>query len=113
MLKEATYIDFQLITVIALENITGGMGTAALVALLMALCNQRFTATQYALLSALSAVGRVWVSPFSGVLTEAMGWPLFYIFSAVMAVPGLWMLVRLRQDVQALEAPKVGLDADD
>jgi len=113
MLKEATHIDFQLITVIALENITGGMGTAALVALLMALCNQRFTATQYALLSALSAVGRVWVSPFSGVLTEAMGWPLFYIFSAVMAVPGLWMLVRLRQDVQALEAPKVGLDADD
>ena len=78
---------------IALENITGGMGTAALVALLMALCNQRFTATQYALLSALSAVGRVWVSPFSGVLTEAMGWPLFYIFSAVMArsrTDGCW-----------------------
>jgi PAT family beta-lactamase induction signal transducer AmpG len=113
MLKEATHIDFQLITVIALENITGGMGTAALVALLMALCNQRFTATQYALLSALSAVGRVWVSPFAGVLTEAMGWPMFYIFSAVMAVPGLWMLVHLRQDVMALEAPKVGLDADD
>lgn len=113
MLKETTHIDFQLITVIALENITGGMGTAALVALLMALCNQRFTATQYALLSALSAVGRVWVAPFSGVLTEAMGWPLFYIFSAVMAVPGLWMLVHLRKDVIALETPQVGLDVDD
>ncbi len=113
MLKEATHIDYQLITVIALENVTGGMGTAALVALLMALCNQRFTATQYALLSALSAVGRVWVSPFSGVLTEAMGWPMFYIFSAVMAVPGLAMLVWLKKDVQALDAPRVGLDVDD
>jgi MFS transporter, PAT family, beta-lactamase induction signal transducer AmpG len=113
MLKEATQIDYQLISVIALENITGGMGTAALVALLMALCNQRFTATQYALLSALSAVGRVWVSPFSGVLTEVMGWPMFYIFSAAMAVPGLAMLVWLRKDVMALDAPKVGLDVDD
>jgi PAT family beta-lactamase induction signal transducer AmpG len=113
MLKEATQIDAQLVSVVALENITGGMGTAALVAFLMALCNQRFTATQYALLSALSAVGRVWVGPFSGVLTEVMGWPLFYIFSAVMAVPGLAMLVWLKRDVLALEAPKVGLDADD
>jgi PAT family beta-lactamase induction signal transducer AmpG len=113
MLKEATHIDYQLITVIALENITGGMGTAALVALLMALCNQRFTATQYALLSALSAVGRVWVAPFSGVLTEAMGWPPFFVFSAVMAIPGLWMLVHLRKDVLALETPQVGIDFDD
>lgn len=113
LLKEATHIDYQLITVIALENITGGMGTAALVALLMALCNQRFTATQYALLSALSAVGRVWVAPFSGVLTEAMGWPKFFIFSAVMAIPGLWMLIHLRKDVLALETPRIGIDLDD
>jgi len=113
MLKEATQIDWQLVSVVALENVTGGMGTAALVAFLMALCNQRFTATQYALLSALSAVGRVWVGPFSGVLTETMGWPVFFLFSAVMAVPGLWLLVSLRREVQALEAPKVGLDADD
>lgn len=113
MLKEATQIDYQLISVVALENITGGMGTAALVAFLMALCNQRFTATQYALLSALSAVGRVWVGPFSGVLTETMGWPMFFILSAVMAVPGLAMLVWLKQDVMALDAPKVGLDVDD
>jgi PAT family beta-lactamase induction signal transducer AmpG len=107
MLKEATRIDYQLITVVALENIVGGMGTAALVALLMALCNRRFTATQYALLSALSAVGRVWVAPFAGVLTEAIGWPTFFIFSATMALPGLAMLVWLKRDVMALDAPKV------
>jgi PAT family beta-lactamase induction signal transducer AmpG len=113
MLKEATPIDLQLISVVALENITGGMGTAALVALLMALCNQKFTATQYALLSALSAVGRVWVGPFSGVLTEVLGWPRFYIFSGLTAIPGLAMLVWMKRDVMALDAPKVGLDADD
>ena len=50
---------------------------------------------------------------FSGVLTEVLGWPMFYIFSAVMAVPGLAMLVWLKRDVMALDAPKVGLDVDD
>lgn len=112
MLKEATLIDYQLITVVAIENIAGGMGTAALVALLMALCNRRFTATQYALMSALSAVGRVWVAPFAGVLTEAMGWPAFFIFSAAMALPGLAMLMWLKRDVMALDAPKEELDAE-
>ena len=52
-----------MVTVIGLENLCGGMGTAAYVALLMALCDRRFSATQYALLSALSAVGRVYVGP--------------------------------------------------
>ncbi|VTR27924.1 muropeptide transporter [Serratia fonticola] len=46
---------------IFLENLCGGMGTAAFVALLMTLCNKSFSATQFALLSALSAVGRVYV----------------------------------------------------
>jgi MFS transporter, PAT family, beta-lactamase induction signal transducer AmpG len=113
MLKEATQIDYQLISVVAMENITGGMGTAALVAFLMALCNQRFTATQYALLSALSAVGRVWVGPFSGVLTEVMGWPMFYIFSGCMAIPGLAMLLWLKKDVIALDAPEKVPEGED
>ena len=79
------------IFVIAVENITGGMGTVALVALLMALCNSRFTATHYALLSALAAVGRIYVSPVAGVLTESIGWQAFYLFSVVIALPGVVM----------------------
>jgi PAT family beta-lactamase induction signal transducer AmpG len=55
---------------VAAENICGGMGTAAFVALLMALCDHRFTATQYALLSALSAFGRVYVGPVAGYATD-------------------------------------------
>ena len=59
------------------------MGTAAFVAFLMSLCNQRFTATQYALLSAFASVGRVWVGPLAGVLAESIGWPTFFIVSTV------------------------------
>lgn len=104
-LKEATSLDLLLVSAIGFENITGGMGTAAFVALLMALCNQKFTATQYALLSAFAAVGRVWVGPMSGVLASSMGWPQFFVFSTISAVPGLVMLWYLRAVVRRLDAP--------
>ncbi|QKJ86168.1 MFS transporter [Paramixta manurensis] len=74
------------------ENLCGGMGTAAFVALLMTLCNRSFSATQFALLSALSAVGRVYVGPAAGWLVELWGWPGFYAFSVVVALPGLFLL---------------------
>jgi PAT family beta-lactamase induction signal transducer AmpG len=94
-LDTASEIDVMLMSAIAFENISGGMGTAAFVALLMSLCNRRFSATHYALLSAFAAVGRIYVSPLSGVLSESIGWPAFFIFSVIMAVPGLiavwWM----------------------
>ncbi|MNR36738.1 muropeptide transporter [compost metagenome] len=89
------------------------MGTAAFVAFLMALCNQKFTATQFALLSAFSAIGRVWVGPMSGVLAESVGWPVFFLFSTVMALPGLLMLCYLRERIQALDVPRGALPADD
>ncbi|HCL5346281.1 TPA: muropeptide MFS transporter AmpG [Salmonella enterica] len=79
------------------ENLCGGMGTAAFVALLMTLCNKSFSATQFALLSALSAVGRVYVGPVAGWFVEAYGWPTFYLFSVVAAVPGLLLLLVSRQ----------------
>lgn len=112
-LKEATNVDWLLVFAIGIENITGGMGTAAFVALLMALCNQKFTATQYALLSAFAAVGRVWVGPLAGVLSIAMGWPTFFLFSTVMAAPGLVMLLKLRPVISALEAPQGAAALDD
>lgn len=75
------------------ENLCGGMGTAAFVALLMTLCNKSFSATQFALLSALSAVGRVYVGPIAGWFVEAHGWPMFYLFSVIAAVPGILLLL--------------------
>jgi len=85
---------------IFLENLCGGMGTAAFVALLMTLCNKSFSATQFALLSALSAVGRVYVGPIAGWFVTAHGWPLFYLFSIAAAVPGLLLLLICRQTLE-------------
>lgn len=100
---QATPVDGGLLLVIAAENLSGGMGTAAFVAFLMSLCNQRFTATQFALLSAFASVGRVWVGPLAGVLAESIGWPTFFILSTIAALPALLMLWWLRQPVKALE----------
>jgi PAT family beta-lactamase induction signal transducer AmpG len=112
-LATATPVDGGLLMVIAFENISGGMGTAAFVAFLMSLCNQRFTATQFALLSAFASVGRVWVGPLAGVLAETIGWPVFFIASTVAAVPALVMLWWMRATVRALEVPVGQPVADD
>jgi PAT family beta-lactamase induction signal transducer AmpG len=88
--------------VVALENFAGGMGTAAFVALLMALCDHRFTATQFALLSALAAIGRVLVGPASGYLVEAIGWTDFFLLTFFSALPGLGLLWLLKRTVETL-----------
>lgn len=102
-LDQATPVDGGLLMVIAFENLSGGMGTAAFVAFLMSLCNQRFTATQFALLSAFASIGRVWVGPLAGVLAESIGWPIFFVVSTVLALPALAMLWWLRGPIRALE----------
>jgi len=113
-LASAAPVDGGLLMVVAFENLSGGMGTAAFVAFLMSLCNQRFTATQYALLSAFASVGRVWVGPVAGVLAESIGWPAFFITSTVLAAPALVMLWWLRASVRALEVdPDAVRTADD
>ena len=103
-LAAPTPVDGGLLMVIAFENLSGGMGTAAFLAFLMSLCNQRFTATQFALLSAFASVGRVWVGPLAGVLAESIGWPAFFIVSTVAALPALAMLWWMRASVRALES---------
>ena len=112
-LAHPTDIDGGLLMVIAAENITGGMGTAAFVAFLMSLCNQRFTATHYALLSAFASVGRVWVGPLAGVMVESIGWPSFFVLSTVLAVPALLMLWWMRTAVTELGVDPEGPSTDD
>jgi len=112
-LAQATQVDGSLLMVVALENLSGGMGTAAFLAFMMSLCNQRFTATQFALLSAFASVGRVWVGPLAGVLAEAIGWPDFFLVSIVLALPALWLLKKLRASVEALEVPANASNLDD
>ena len=66
------------VAAVGFENLAGGMGTAAFVALLMALCDPRYTATQFALLSAASAIGRVFVGPPAGIVVDLLGWGPFF-----------------------------------
>jgi PAT family beta-lactamase induction signal transducer AmpG len=97
-----------MVLAVGLENFTSGMGTAAFVALLMALCDHRFTATQYALLSALSAVGRVYVGPLAGYATDprhlGLSWPVFFFVTFLLALPGLAVLAWKRPAIEALDA---------
>jgi len=96
-----------LILTVGFDNLAGGMGTAAFVALLMALCDRRFTATQYALLSALAAIGRVYVGPAAGYATDprylGLGWPTFFFLTFVVALPGLLLLGWKRRTIEALD----------
>jgi len=98
--------DYSLMSVaVFLENFGGGLGTAAFCALIMSLCDKRYTATQFALLSALTAVGRVYVGPIAGLLVESFGWSQFFIWSLVVSTPGLLLLFWLREKIEApLEA---------
>ena len=93
-----------LVFAVAFENFSGGMGTAAFVSLLMAMCNHRYTATQYALLSSLAALGRIFIGPTSGFLVEAVGWASFFFITALTALPGLGLLWWLRHEVTILKS---------
>lgn len=91
-----------MIFAVGFENISGGMGTAAFVSLLMALCNHRFSATQYALLSSLASLGRIIIAPSSGFLVSSVGWAVFFLVTAATALPGLWMLVYLKKEIEGI-----------
>jgi len=77
------------------DSFTGGLASAAFVAYLSGLCRARFTATQYALLTSLMAGGRTLLSAGSGVLAEGLGWAPFFALTALLAVPGLLLLLWL------------------
>ena len=85
--------------VIAFENLSSGMGTAAYAAFMASITNQKFTATQYALLTSLMGIPRVVVSAGSGFMAKAMGWEGYFIFCTLIALPGLLMLLRIRRSL--------------
>lgn len=77
---------------IGFENLASGIGGVVVVAYLSALCNLAFTATQYALLSAAaSVVGRLLTGTTAGALIEWMGYVQFYLFTTVIALPGVFL----------------------
>ncbi len=83
-----------LTAVIAFENLSTGMGTAAYAAFMASITNKKFTATQYALLTSLMGIPRVVASSATGYMAEAMGWEAFFFFCVLIAIPGMLLLLK-------------------
>lgn len=90
-------------SVVAAEYFFSGLGSTAFVVLVTGLCNVRFSATQYALLSALSAVPRVFLGPLAAWLVPQVGWSMFFVSTALSAIPGLALVVFLRGAIHGVE----------
>jgi PAT family beta-lactamase induction signal transducer AmpG len=97
-----------LIFAIACENLSGGMGTSAFVALVMALCHHKYTATQFALLSSIEALGRVLLGRPSAQLVEEIGWAPYFVVTFIAALPGLLLLWHLRENLARYEGLENG-----
>ena len=80
---------------VAVENLTAGMAGAALIAYLSSLCNSAYTATQYALLSSLTAAGRSLFSSATGKMVDWLGWVDFFLATTVVTLPALALLIWL------------------
>jgi len=90
--------------VISQENLAAGAGTSAFVAFMAGQTNRTFSATQYALLSALMALPRSLLSAPAGFLVEALGWPGFFYLSTFLALPAFFILYHLtRREIFAYD----------
>ncbi len=91
---------------VGVENLAGGMGTAALVAYLSGLCNLAYTATQFALLSAVASLGRTFLAAPAGWLADQVDWAPFFLITTIAALPGLgfllWISISHRRAAQKM-----------
>jgi MFS transporter, PAT family, beta-lactamase induction signal transducer AmpG len=97
-LAAAGHSNLGMAAAIGFENFASGMGGVTVVAYLSALCNLRYTATQYALLSALASIaGRFITGTAVGALIESIGYVNFYVLTTIIALPGValfWYMMR-------------------
>ncbi len=92
-----------MVVAVGAQNLAWGMGTAAFIAYLMALCDHRYTAFQFALLSTLDSISRVFLGPPAGYLVQYSGWSALFIVSTLLALPGLVLLMLLRKRIDETE----------
>lgn len=88
-----------LLSSVFIEAFCSGLSTAAFVAFLMAMCDHRYSATQFACLSALAAVGRVFAGPVASSMVAYLGWSTFFGWTVILSFPGLLLLTLLRRRV--------------
>lgn len=92
--------NFSLMAVsIFIENFCSGLSTAAFLAFLMSICNKKYTASQYALLSAVASLARVFLGPVAAVMVAKFGWTQFFVWSFLLSFPGIFFLLLLKEKV--------------
>jgi PAT family beta-lactamase induction signal transducer AmpG len=90
-----------LIATISLENVSSGIATTAIIAFMSVLCDKKYTATQYALLSSLTGFARDVFSSTAGIVLDATSWPIFFLISSLLTLPGFglcWFLYKKKVD---------------
>lgn len=92
-----------MVAAVLIEHVAGAMGNIALVALIMALCDVRFSAFQYALLSSIAMAPRYGLGYPAGWVADHAGWAMYYVVSFVIAMPGLCIVWLLRNQISALD----------
>lgn len=90
---------FLMAAAIFIENFCSGLSTAAFMAFLMSLCNHRYTASQYALLSAIASIGRVFLGPMAGYVVATTGWVCLFVAAFLLCFPGIVFLLLLKERV--------------
>ncbi|WP_448657559.1 AmpG family muropeptide MFS transporter [Sphingomonas sp. CJ99] len=114
VLANVGHSPLMLALAVGTENLTSGIGLTVFVTYLSGLSNLAYTATQFALLSSFAAVGRTWLATPAGYLAEGLGWVGFWLFTVVVALPGmilLWILWRKGFVVESLRAAKQDVEA--
>ena len=96
-----------MVAAVFIEYFCGGLVTVAFVAYLTSLCNKKFSATQYALLSALASVGRVLIGPFSAMAEQKFGWQGYFVISILLGLPPLLLLLLARKKIASPVLPVV------
>lgn len=91
---ESGPVSWVLYAATTFEYVSSGLGTGAFGVLLLRLTEKRFSATQFALLSSLFALPRIFAGPPSGLLADTLGWTNFFLLTVLMAIPGMVMLAR-------------------
>ena len=89
-----------LMVVISLENLAAGMGYTAYLAFMANMTNKEFTATQFALMTAIMSIPRTFFSGSSGFLVEILDWQIYFIFCSLIAIPALIILMKIKGDTK-------------
>lgn len=84
---------------IFVENFCSGLSTAALLAFMMSICNHQYSASQFAVLTAIMALGRVFLGPLAALMVEHLGWVQFYLWSFALSFPGIVVLFSIKNKV--------------